>query len=152
MTFGPPHASDADIALVRELYQRLDGVPLETLSPGEQVLFTLITAADQIVLGGFESFYYATPELAAAAPAAAEHVTARKVCALFEQANAIAFAEPPRKRSQSEFRRMMRAVESSSDRLAQLDDAFDALMADPATRIEAFLARYIATHPLEFRR
>jgi hypothetical protein len=125
-------------------------VVLDALSAGERALYVLLAAADQIARGGFEQFFYFLPHLAAEAAAAAERVKARAFRPLFEQANEVAVAEPPRKRAQSEFRRMMRAVESASHQLATLDDEFDALMADPNTRIEASLVMYMRATPAEF--
>jgi hypothetical protein len=157
--FGPSHASDEDIALVRDHYRRLltrvgepdgDERQLDALSAGERALYVLMTAADLVGRGGFEQFLYFAPGLAAVAPDAAQLVTARRLQAVFERANAIAFDEPPRKRGRSEFRRMIRAVEVDSERLARLDAEFDALMADRSTRAEAFLARYIEHAPHDF--
>jgi hypothetical protein len=156
---GSPHASDGDIAFVRDLYRRLlvrvgdpdgDRQRLGTVSDGERALYTLMAAAEEIGRGGFEQLFYVAPAIAAAAPDAAQLITARKLQAVFEQANVVAFGAGPAKRSGSEFRRMLRAVEFGSERLARLDAEFDALMADRSTRAEAFLVRYIEYVPQDF--
>jgi hypothetical protein len=123
---------------------------LDALSAGERALFVLLAAADEVQGGGFEQFFYILPDLAPEAPASAELVKARRFQRLFEQANAVAFGERARKRASGEFRRMMRAVEGSVEGLGRLDDEFDALMAEPGTRVEAFLARYVHGAPHEF--
>jgi hypothetical protein len=157
MLFGPPHASPDDVALVRGLHRRLVqrvGEPeaadltLELLTPGERALYVLVAAADQVGRGGFEQLFYFLPELAQEAAASAELVKARRFQRLFEQATAIAFDEPKRKRSGSEFRRMMSAVEGGD--LGRLDDEFDALMTYPSTRLETFLVRYVHSSAHEF--
>jgi hypothetical protein len=144
---------------VRDLYRRLiervgepDGSDIDVgaLTPGERALYVLITAVDFVAAGGFEQLFYTVPPVAAAAPASAELVTARKFQSIFERANAIAFAEPARKRPQSEFRRMLTAVESNSDAMGLLDDELEALMANSSTRIEALLVRYIERAPQDF--
>ncbi|RKQ88239.1 uncharacterized protein DUF4375 [Solirubrobacter pauli] len=126
------------------------GAEVDALTPGERALYVLMTAVELVGSGGFEQFFYERPELALAAATSAKLVKARKFMAIFEQANAIAFVEPPRKRAVSEFRRMLKAVESSADELARLDTELDALMANSATRIEALLLRYIQGAPQEF--
>jgi hypothetical protein len=154
-----PHASDGDIAFVRDLYRRLieragepDGARhrLELLSTGERALYTLMTAADMVGSGGFEQFFYVAPGLAAGAPDAAHLITARRLQRVLEQANAVAFSGGPAKRRGSEFRRMLRAVESDFERLAGLDAEFDAITADRSARAEAFLVRYIEHVPQDF--
>ena len=156
---GAPHASDGEIAFVRDLYRRLieragepdgDGQRLEMLSTGERALYTLMTAADMVGSGGFEQFFYLAPGLAAEAPDAAQLVTARRLQRVFERANAVAFGGGPAKRRGSEFRRMLRVIESHSERLARLDAEFDAIAADRSARAEAFLVRYIEYVPVEF--
>jgi hypothetical protein len=92
--------------------------------------------------------FYFLPDLGKEAAASAELGKARQFQPLFEQAAEVAFEEPPRKRSRSEFRRMMSAVEGGE--LGRLDQEFDALMAEPSTRLEAFLVRYVQSAPHEF--
>ncbi len=154
-----PHASAGDIAFVRDLYRRLieragepdgDSHRLELLSTGERALYTLMTAADMVGSGGFEQFFYVAPGLAAGAPDAAQLITARRLQRVFEQANAVAFRGGPAKRRGSEFRRMLRAVESDFERIAGLDAEFDAITADRSARAEAFLVRYIEYVPQDF--
>ncbi|MDA0179353.1 DUF4375 domain-containing protein [Solirubrobacter phytolaccae] len=134
-------------AAIRALYDRIGDDPR---SPGEEALRVLITAADEVAAGGFEQLYYFEPDIARRAPVCARLVTARRFERLFEAANAIAFEDPEPKRRRTAARRMLRAVESHGDQLAQLDNAFDALMADDAERIEVHLARYVEYHPHEF--
>ncbi|MBE2320961.1 DUF4375 domain-containing protein [Solirubrobacter sp. CPCC 204708] len=157
---GHPSASPEDVARIHDHYRRLVervGEPereplfLEALSAGEQALYVLIAACEQIQLGGFEQLFVVAPALAPLAPDAAALVKARRFQRLFEQANAVAFDEPPRKRASSEFRRMVRAVESSGERLTALDEAFDGLMADAHERIETHLVRYAESVPHEFK-
>jgi hypothetical protein len=157
--FAAPYASDGDIAFVRDLYRGLiervgepDGVGqrLEALSAGERALYTLMTAADMVGSGGFEQFFYSAPKLAAAAPESAQLITARRLQAVLGRANAVAFGAGPAKRRGSEFRRMLRVIESESERLARLDDEFDAIVADRSARAEAFLVRYVEYVPQDF--
>jgi hypothetical protein len=109
-----------------------------------------MTAADLVGSGGFEQFFYVAPGLAADAPDAAQLITARRLQRVLEQANAVAFGGGPAKRRGSEFRRMLRAVESDFERLAGLDAEFDAITADRSARAEAFLVRYIEYVPQDF--
>jgi Domain of unknown function (DUF4375) len=125
----------------------------EELSEAERAVYVLRAAADQVTRGGFEQLYFFLPHLAGETEAAAELVKARAFRRLFERANAVAFADGPRKRSQSEFRRMMKALQrgDAADVLAPLDDEFDGLMRDPATSLDGYLAVFIETRPFEFR-
>lgn len=46
---------------------------------------------------------------------------------------------------------MMIAVEAASEQLGQLDNAFDTLMANADTRVEAYLVQHVDNMPHEFQ-
>jgi hypothetical protein len=155
-----PYASSDDVAQVRRLFDALvrragdpESVELEVLSVSERALYVLRAAADEVARGGFEQLYFFLPHLAAEATGAAQLVKARAFARLFERANAIAFEEGPRKRAQSEFKRMMKAVggTDAAGELGRLDDEFDALMANPSTSLDAYLAAFAEDRAFEFR-
>jgi len=125
---------------------------LEELSEAERAVYVLRAAADQVTRGGFEQLYFFLSHLAGETEAAAELVKARAFRRLFERANAVAFADGPRKRSQSEFRRMMKTLQrrDAADVLARLDAEFDGLMGNPATSLDGYLAVFIETRPFHF--
>jgi len=164
---GPPRAGVDEVALIRRLYEALEkrvgeadskevvrdpNGALAPLSAGERALYVLVAATDEVTRNGFEGLYYSLEHLArATAPDAADQVTAGAFRRLFDAANQVAFSEAPRKRAQSESRRIMHAVRKANPGIRALDTEFESLMADDTRRIEAALAAYVRAHPDEFQ-
>jgi hypothetical protein len=121
--------------LVDGMYAALGGAPsehLDRLNAGQRAIVVLTGAFGYTYGDGLESLYEYAPDLASEAPAAARHVGADALAAVFERAGT-AFARGDED-----------AVESINDEIYALEDAGEVVWQR--------MLSYVEAHPDEFFR